>query len=462
MNASIRQNVFLISGIHFPKNILFLFLVESILILSLLILGWKITFLFVFFFLVLLFCMINDLGYIYFLILISPVVNIFGIPYETIRFLKWVLISIIVFLVWQKVLLAKGRFLIPKTKLIKFMLLFLILAMVTTSFSLNFSKSILGLLRVSSFFALFLLVFSTLESEKDIRKLISTWIFVSVIISFYGIWQHFGGGITRIYSTFANPNNLGEFCFMTIPLIVSLGIYGNRRNVKIFYSLIFCILMLTLLLTGSRASWLGSLVAIIIVGILAKNKKLLFSIFAFLIIIFSALIISPAFRTIFEDVIRLSRGLTYRPLLWASCLNLIKDHLFLGTGLDALGEALPQYSVIKIPALQFQLSSFLKTGGVHNFYLRVVAEMGIFALLVFLYFLKVSFTEIKLSLEREKNRYFKALLTAGLALILATFVHAFFEMSNIIGAGSFSIYFWILLALIYSIDKIKRKSKLDE
>jgi O-antigen ligase len=192
------------------------------------------------------------------------------------------------------------------------------------------------------------------------------------------------------------------------------------------------------------------------VGILAKNKKLLCAISFFLIAVVSCVIISPALRNIFENTIRLSSGLTYRPLLWASCFNLIKDHWLLGVGLNALGEALPQYSVIKTPALAVSLSGFLKSGSVHNLYLQTIAQMGIMAMIVLIYFLKVGFTEIKLHLKGEKDPYFKALLTTGIALILATFVHAFFETSNIIGGGSYSTYFWMLLASIYSIKKIRR------
>jgi len=462
MNHLIVQDKPLIPRINIFKNSFFIFILEGIVILSCLTLGWKITLLMGVFLLVLFFCMINDLAYIYLIILISPLINVFGIPYETMRLLKWVLISLIIFVAIGKILLARKPFSIPKVKLNKFMLLFLGLAIVTTLFSINFEKSILGVLRASGFFVLFFLVFNTIKRVSDVKKLIGFWLSVAVVVSFYGLWQHFGEGLARVYSTFANPNGLGEFCFLTIPLVVSLGIYEKRRNLKFFYLLTFSVLVVTLFLTGSRASWLSSLVAITTVGIVAKNKRLLVLTFAFMVTVFSVIMISPAFRSISEDIVRLSSGLSYRPLIWASSLNLIKDNLFLGVGINAVGDILPQYSVATIPVLHLFLYQFLKTGATHNFYLLTVAEMGIFSLLVFLYFFKVSFTEIKGFLKKNKETDSKALLTAGLALIVGTFVHAFFELSNIVGAGSYTVYFWILLAFLYSTDRVKRKNGLKE
>ena len=170
MNSSTGQNVFLISEARLHQIVLFFLLVECVFILFLLTLGWQITFPLLLFLLVLLFCMINDSGYVYFLMLIAPIMVAFGIPYETMKFFKWASISIITFFVLQRILLAKGSLIIPKTRLISFMLFFLGLAIITTAFSFNVSRSILELLRILSLFVLFLLVFNTLRVQKGHSK----------------------------------------------------------------------------------------------------------------------------------------------------------------------------------------------------------------------------------------------------------------------------------------------------
>lgn len=426
---------------------------ELVLLLCALTLGWKIAFLFALFSAAGFFCLITDLGYLYFFMLIAPLGAVPGVPHETIRLLKWAATGIITLVALQKIMLTKVSLFTPGTKLTKFMLLFLAWGAVTTFFSASPARSILELMRISSFFLLFILVFNSLETKAEIRKLIGVWFLVFGAVALYGIWQHFGQGVVRIYSVFSNPNGLGEFCFITAPLVVSLGIYEEKGRRKSFYCLLFCLLLLTLFLTGSRASWLSTLVAVVAVGILAKKRKLAFSAVGLSALVGLAVVVSPGIGSVFGQVLRLSGGLSFRPFLWASALGLIRDHPFLGVGLNALGEVLPHYSSVQIPSIYAHLSGFLKSGAVHNFYLQIVAQMGIAGLLLFLYFLKVSFVEIRAMWRREKDRHSKAILTAGLALILATIAHAFFETSHVLGSGSDSTYFWILLGSIYAMGR---------
>ena len=457
----VAQDVFASTAALRPGPLLRFLAAELVLLLLGLTLGWKITFLLASFLAAAFFCLISDLGYIYFFMLIAPLGTVSGVSHETIRLLKWAVIGMITLLAFQKIMLTKVSLLTPRTRLTRFMLLFLAWGVVTTFFSVSPARSILELLRISSFFVLFLLVFNTLETKADIRKLIRAWFFIFGAVALYGIWQHFGEGVTRIYSVFSNPNGLGEFCFITAPLVVSLGVYEDERSRRIWYYLIFCLLALTLFLTGSRASWLSTLVAVMAVGILVKKRKLVFSALGLSALVAFAVVVSPVLGSVFGQVTRLSGGLSFRPFLWVSAFDLIKDYPFLGVGLNALGEVLPQYSAVKIPAIYAHLSGFLKSGAVHNFYLQIVAQMGIAGLLLFLYFLRVGFVEIRAMRRREEDPHSKAILTAGFALILATIAHAFFETSHVLGSGSDSTYFWILLGSIYSIGRLGRKGEVN-
>ena len=58
--------------------------------------------------------------------------------------------------------------------------------------------------------------------------------------------------------------------------------------------------------------------------------------------------------------------------------------------------------------------------------------------------------------------FLKAVLTEGLALVSATFVHPFFETSNMADVGSHSTYSWKTPALVYSIGRINRRTELEE
>ena len=436
----------------------FVLLMDIILISSFILLGWKAAFLCLFLSILILLFLATNLGYLYFIILISPLGSILGLDFQTIRIWKWIIISSAIILAAQKLLITSRQILLPKTKINTFVMLFLLLSIATTILSLDPNKSFLELLRITSFFGLFYLVFNTVRTEQEVKRIVNFWIAVLVLICLYGIYQHFLQGIDRIYATFSNANSLGVFCFVTSPLILSMGISTPKRNWKMLYYTSFLLLLLALFLTGSRASWIACLVSITTVSILLKGKKVLINLSLFATIFIAIILILPPLRSNLVEITRFSFGLTGRPLLWASGFNLIKDHLFWGVGLDAVGETLYQYSVIKIPSLQYWLHGFFVVGNLHSLYLQVVAEMGILGLFIVLFFFKNTFTEMKELLKKSGDSLFKALSATGVALILGTFVHSLFETSNVIGAGSYASYFWLFLGLVYAASQINKKS----
>jgi putative inorganic carbon (HCO3(-)) transporter len=435
-----------------PLGLIYFFILESLLVLCLLVFGWKVSILLTLFGISCWLVLTNDLGFIYFLIFISPIEVLLGTTYETSRLLKWSLAILFGFIVSGKILISTKRFTFPANTVTRFMLLFIGWGIITSFFSIDQSASLIRVFRDISVLMLFLLIYHQLTDERDVRKVITAWMTVALLISIFGILQYFVLGRGRIASFYLNPNALGIFYFLIIPVVFSLSLYETNRSIKRRYHILLIILALALFLTGSRASWLATLVGVVTLVILTKRRRLYFAILFFVLMVVIGLIFSGVFRAALENTIRWSRGLTFRNFIWLSGLNLIKAHPFWGVGPAATPKILEQYSAISNPSIRILLHSLLETGHLHNLFLQVAAETGIPGLLILLWFFVALFTKMRALIRKEKNKFRQALLGGGLAIIPAAIVHGFFEKS-IMSSSSSSVYFWILFGLIYSMLK---------
>ncbi|MFH1772949.1 MAG: O-antigen ligase family protein [Patescibacteria group bacterium] len=158
-----------------------------------------------------------------------------------------------------------------------------------------------GMYSLVSYFLFFILLILNLKDFKQIKQLIVAAIFSSLLVVIYGLIQYFyldplswEENIlvnNRIFSTFGQPNFLGHYLILIIPL----SIYSLFFIVKNFYyRLALLILILAqftcLIFTYSRSAWLGfmsGLGLLIIIWLSVKNrwKTILYLFIAGLIII---------------------------------------------------------------------------------------------------------------------------------------------------------------------------------
>ena len=108
--------------------------------------------------------------------------------------------------------------------------------------------------------------FTAGEAERS--RLRRVLMLVTFFICCFGIGEYFGGDpiarqdVTRVKSFFGDPNSLGAFLILTLPLIFKEWQETPKRSVRYFAA--GCILLgsATLILTFSRASWLRFLVGL--------------------------------------------------------------------------------------------------------------------------------------------------------------------------------------------------------
>lgn len=228
-------------------------------------------------------------------------------------------------------------------------------------------------------------------------------IYTALIVCFYGIFQFFGidfvdwerGFGPRVSSFLGNPNFLSGYLVSVIPLSLS-GIFQPQR--RIFYGISSLILIITLILTFTRGSILAFGVSFVfwlfLSGHFLKKRKLknlsfiLIPIFLVIFFVFFNPKISSVQQRIFK---------------WATALEMIEEHPFLGVGIGGVkvNYALYQAQVKERFPLALQSTSESR---IHNEYLQIGSEtgltgLGIFLWAIFLFFFR-QFKKIK---QKPKN-----------------------------------------------------------
>ncbi len=214
----------------------------------------------------------------------------------------------------------------------------------------------------------------------------------SVLVSLYGILQYFTGvegkseawldsemfsSISeRVTGTLENPNMLGEYLILIIPIAVGMliGFEGLRRVPAL---LCIGITGCCLIMTWSRGAWIGLMMAAVIFLFL-WHRRAVWMIFAGVAALpFLQKIVSADLLHRLTSIGDMNDSSTaYRAHIWRATCNMLADHGLTGIGIGegAWDKLYPQYAFLAVEAAPHS----------HNLFLQIWLEMGVLGLVVFL------------------------------------------------------------------------------
>jgi len=248
------------------------------------------------------------------------------------------------------------------------------------------------------YIALFFIATQHLSHENRLENFAKLSILAATVVSIYGIAQRFGIDpmpwgyfvfeAERSFSTLGNPILLGGYLSLMLPISLGILLGSKSTDEKIIYSASATVIALCLIMTMSRAAWLGAILALSMVAlILIKRRgagiRIIFTPAAALVTVLSLAIISvgiPDLAGRLTSIFSIGGSMGSRLLMWKSALSMIADRPLFGFGPDALGLAFSKYESIelaRIAPLEIQ-------DNVHNAFLQLAATSGIPALLAFL------------------------------------------------------------------------------
>ncbi len=332
-----------------------------------------------------------------------------------------------------------------------------------------------GLFTYLHYFFFFLLVSLNYDfsQEKKQKRFLAILLLSSFIVCLFGFIQYIGLDwhkwqesqlLQRINSTLGQPNFLGAYLVLIIPLSVFSLFRFRNFYIKLLISIVLLFQFLILLLTYSRSAWLAILF-ICFLGIIYffyfKQYKKILAVFISLLIIFCLLFLAVLFSG--KVNYKLGSGLTlsarlqsfFSPELGSNklridnyklALSLINSKPILGYGPETMWLWFPHYYTKELSFHEKINTYFDRT---HNEILDIIIFTGFIGLISFLLFLfyvlqissKVLFR--RENYEKDKNNFLFLFFTIlGIIGYLVTLQFGFSITTT-------NIYFWTFLAIVF-------------
>ncbi len=412
------------------------------------------------------------------LIMYSLCLLIFCLPFSKAGAESFTLLAFVLWILKRVLGYRAGSLwgMLPKTALNKALGLYVLILVLSVIFSVDYGLSLRGFFgKELKFLAIFFMMVEIINSNERLRNILIAIIGSAMLIVADASVQYFRGvdflrgyQYSRLTASFSAANGLAAWLIVIIPLVMGIFIWVKVMHSTLKVALFILILMLLncLLLTYSRGAWLGIMVAAIVMSYyVLRNSKLktkihylYFAICLFLIFLFVSKLINVKMRKIekvnfdsgqtvgerIKSVIKINEGASLvRINLWKESLMMLRDHPFIGCGINTYSIVAPAYKVSE-------------SGGIypHNSFLQKSAETGLLGLFAFLWIL---FSFFKIGLQHLHIR--KDMLVLGLLSgILAFLVQSIFD--NHLYSLQLVVLFWYMLGLTIAVinleaDRIK-------
>lgn len=295
----------------------------------------------------------------------------------------------------------------------------------------------------------FFVVTRTINTKYQLYLLVGLLTISATLTSLYGIYQYYGGAAStaawvdttmfqdiqsRVGATFNNPNILGEYLIMMIPLALALLWYRKKVIYKGIFLAMLGIMGLCMLYTFSRGAWLGLIFAM--VGFCVVRDKRLFALFLIALFIMP-FVLPPSVINRFTSIGNMQdTSSSYRMSILLGSLRMAQSYWLTGIGLgsEAFKAIYPKYSL----AAAYAHHS-------HNIYIQVILETGIAGALVFMLILLVFARATLAHQGKTKDRFLSSVMIAACMGVAGYMVQGLVE--NIWYNYRVLQIFWVVMAV---------------
>lgn len=268
-------------------------------------------------------------------------------------------------------------------------LLFLAVLFVSSVLSFAAAGSIKVWIMYLVFAGFYFIIINTVKTKKQLYGLFKIFVISGALVALYGVMQYVFGWTTanawidetmfendtmRVYSTLANPNVLGEYLLLVLPVAAVFAIKEKANHLtKWAYMAMFALLGLCLVLTQSRGCWIGFMLSVFIFVTFYEGKW--WSCIPLVLLILPMIV--P--ETIVERIASVGNmedsSTSYRVYIWMGTLGMLRHYWLggIGMGEQAFGQVYPffMYNAVTAPHS-------------HNTFLQLLVESGIGGLAVFI------------------------------------------------------------------------------
>lgn len=295
------------------------------------------------------------------------------------------------------------------------------LALLLVSSLASFAR--MGSLKVWAMYFVFVgfyfIIVNTIETKEQLYGLFKILIISGALVALYGVMQYAFGWTTsnawideemfedatmRVYSTLGNPNVLGEYLLLILPLAAVYMLKNSWKELsKWAYGAMFLVLAFCLVLTQSRGCWIGFMLSAVIFVTFYEGKW-----WGLLPIVLCILpFVIP--QTIVDRIMSVGNmedtSTSYRVYIWMGTLGMMKHYWLGGIGMGeaAFSQVYPFFSYNAIIAPHS-----------HNLFLQLLVEAGVSGLLMFVIMQVVFIKNMSVVYKRDNKKSPNSMLALAL------------------------------------------------
>jgi len=359
---------------------------------------------------------------------------------------------------FKKVLLKKW----PKENPITIPFLFLFVISVISMFnSADLVSSTQGLFKLIKYGFLFLIITESVVDVNHVIKIIISITCGLFLTSIDAIYQLVFGkdflrnhvydfviGLPRLKAAFPHTNLFALYIGLMLPLCICLGFYFFRGKRKLFFTIVSILSVYCLFFTFSRGAIIGFLVAIIIIAISQKDKRLLAII---TIVIVSIPFLLPSSikdwvkgrSSVWEVLFNAERIYIYK-----TAVNMIKHHPFIGVGVNTFSQNYLNYKINQT----YGNTGESKYYG-HNNFLHMAGEIGLIGLGIFLWLLFILFRKWYIIYKLLPGGSFLKICSLGIiSCIIGFLINGLTETG--LYNSKVATLFWFQVGLLLAVLKV--------
>ncbi|PAM93558.1 hypothetical protein B4N84_17265 [Flavobacterium sp. IR1] len=392
------------------------------------------------------------------------------IDHVSLKYFYLAVINIIIglYIYYRPMIFSLDTFVIfRKSTVFKIYTLFLFFCGISIISAGNTSLALVSLSKLLIVFGMFVNI--TIVLHKRLKSIYSLFFLfgISVLIQSLIILFDFTKtlDLSAIKGDMGNINILAASLNIKIPFLL-LGIlhFSNWKRIVLIFA--FLLSTIIILLTSSRASFLGLSAQLIVVLLFYKsaffnNKKdyfrLLYVIVPFIIsivvvnIIFSKIGNSDRYKSVesrITQIVTKESSSQLRIDFWNNALQITSKNPIFGIGIG-------NWKIESLPYEKLIIDGVDVSGNTHNDFLEIMTETGVVnGLLYFSLFIWLLFTNLKrVFYAEEKNIKIIAILC--LMLLLSYFVDAFFNFPQYVPSMQLGFCFLVALTLLSTPNNIE-------
>jgi O-Antigen ligase len=304
--------------------------------------------------------------------------------------------------------------------------------------------------RLGQGFLLVFIVYSALRQVRDVRLLLGAYVLGALLAVVVGLATG-GTDSGRLAGGVGNPNQLAAVLVPAV-MICSFALLAERRPLMRWaIAVTGLVLLLGLLLTGSRGGLIGMAIALTAAIMLAGPGRVAI-IAATLVMLgagvaYYAAVASPG--QVQRTLSARAEGGTGREDIWAVAWEAVRDRPLVGSGAGNFTLVAPSYAVGDLNISRVDLVVD-KPKVVHNTYLEVLTELGIVGAALFVFLLLGAVAATFSAVRRARAQPWAVqLLVRGFTVGLIGILIVYF-----FGSREYEKQLWLLLGIAFALPTV--------